>query len=81
MAATVGSDRGKSPDGCVVLARGTNGDLPGAAAHAAEMTYYDTGNGGYVFSVGSICFGGSLVQDASLQQIVRKALDTGLGRL
>ena len=65
----------------MVLARGTNGGQPHAAAHAAEMTYYDTGHGGFVFSVGSICFGGSLVQDTYLQQIVRKALDTALGHL
>jgi hypothetical protein len=64
-----------------VLARGTNGEQPDAAVHAAEMTYYDTGHGGFVFSAGSICFGGSLVQDTYLQQIVRKALDTALGHL
>lgn len=79
--ATISSDRGKSPDNLVVLARGTNDAVCDAAAHAAEMTYYDTGHGGFVFSVGSICFGGSLVQDPQLQQIVRKALDTGLGHL
>jgi Tachylectin len=81
VSATVADDRGRSPDNLVVLARGTNGEQPCVAAHAAEMTYYDTGHGGFVFSVGSICFGGSLVQDTYLQQIVRKALDTALGHL
>jgi hypothetical protein len=27
------------------------------------MTYYETDSGGFVFSAGSLCFGGSLVQD------------------
>ena len=79
--ARVGSDRGASPKNIVVLARGTNPPVNGGGDHAAEMTYYDTGHGGFVFSVGSICFGGSLVQDGKLQEIVRKALDTSLGRL
>ncbi len=79
--ANADDDRGVSPGNLVVLARGTNALQPGAKAHAAEMTYYETPSRGFVFSVGSICFGGSLVQDPMLQQIVRKALDTALGRL
>jgi N,N-dimethylformamidase len=39
------------------------------------MVYYDTPSGGWVFSVGSITFGGSLVKDEQLQTIVRNALD------
>jgi hypothetical protein len=42
--------------------------------HAAEMTYYDTQAGGFVFSVGSMTFGGSLVEDATLQKIVNNVL-------
>jgi hypothetical protein len=42
------------------------------------MTYYDTGKGGFVFSVGSICFGGSLVQNANLQIIVANALNKAI---
>jgi hypothetical protein len=40
----------------------------------ADMTYYPHPGGGFVFSVGSISFGGSLVVDSSLQQILRNAL-------
>jgi len=39
------------------------------------MTYYETGAGGGVFAAGSLSFGGSLVVDPVLQQIVRNVLD------
>jgi hypothetical protein len=42
------------------------------------MTYYRTSAGGFVFSAGSISFGGSLVIDPVLQQIVRNALNACL---
>jgi hypothetical protein len=45
--------------------------------HAA-MTYYDLSGGGFVFSAGSIAFGGALVIDWQLQRIVRNALDEKL---
>jgi len=70
VAASVGNDRGAPPANLQLLARGTNSET-----HAADMTYYETGNGGFVFSVGSICFGGSLVQDVSLQTVVKNALN------
>ena len=61
------------PSGLVVLATGenimSNGEWVGA-----DMTYYDHPGGGFVFSVGSITFGGSLVVDTKIQQIVRNAL-------
>ena len=76
---TQGTDRGFPPSNVQVLARGTNeqflnedGVLEGP--HAAEMTYYDTQAGGFVFSVGSMTFGGSLVEDATLQKIVNNVL-------
>jgi hypothetical protein len=62
-------DRGSPPLGTVVLARGTN---PG---FGADMTCYTTPAGGVVFSVGSISFGGSMVDDPGLQQIIRNVLD------
>jgi hypothetical protein len=71
--AAVGSDRGVPPANLQLLGRGTN-----SATHAADLTYYDTGNGGFVFSAGSICFGGSLVEDANLQTIVRNALNQAI---
>jgi hypothetical protein len=71
--AAVGNDRGVPPANLQLLGRGTN-----SATHAADLTYYDTGNGGFVFSAGSICFGGSLVEDANLQTIVRNALNQAI---
>jgi N,N-dimethylformamidase beta subunit-like protein/tachylectin len=65
----LGDDRGVAPSGLELLARGTN-----ACGYGGDMTYYRTGNGGFVFSAGSLSFGGSLVVDSALQQIVRNAL-------
>jgi hypothetical protein len=42
--------------------------------HAADMTHYDTQAGGFVFAAGSMTFGGSLVEDRTLQTIVNNAL-------
>jgi hypothetical protein len=58
------------PDGLVVLASGEADDKgPGA-----EMVFYEHPGGGLVFSVGSLTFGGSLVVDPALQQLVRNVL-------
>jgi FG-GAP-like repeat len=57
---------GPLPPGLVVLAR--------ASPPEAEMTFYEHPGGGSVFSAGSIAFGGSLVVDPVLQQIVRNVL-------
>jgi hypothetical protein len=65
-------DRGTPPDNIELLARGTNVGEDGV--FGADMTYYETPAGGFVFSVGSISFGGSLVTDPVLQQIVSNAL-------
>lgn len=85
----------RSPKNLRMLARGLNPeDYVGPASSAqypdpayrwdgrggAHMTYYDHPGGGGVFSVGSIAFGGSLVVDPVLQQIVRNVLDRFLGR-
>lgn len=67
-------DRGIAPAGLQLLARGTN------RGYGADMTYYETDGGGFVFSAGSISFGGSLVQDPKLQAIVRNVIDTALQR-
>jgi hypothetical protein len=67
------------PENLRLLARGTNrradGDL------TAHMTYYEHHGGGFVFAAGSLCFTGSLVQDADLQIIVKNALDKALGQV
>jgi N,N-dimethylformamidase len=77
--ASEGSDRGSRPSNLQVLARGTNRKATGNLT--AHMTYYEHPGGGFVFSAGSLCFVGSLVQDPHLQLIVKNALDTALGRL
>jgi hypothetical protein len=80
--AKFGNDRGVPPKNLVLLAVGQNkccddredGDLK---VHiGAHMTYYDHEGGGFVFSVGSLCFTGSLVhkEETQLQQIVKNAL-------
>jgi hypothetical protein len=66
------TDRGTAPSNLQVLARGTNQSIQGPVS--AHMTFYETTAGGFVFSVGSLCFTGSLVQDENLQAIVRNAL-------
>jgi hypothetical protein len=50
---------------------------PGGAL-GAEMLFYQTGAGGYVFAASSLNFPGSLAVDAACQQIVRNVLDTCL---
>ncbi len=76
--AWLGDDRGSPPTNIQLLARGTNEPVEGPVT--AHMTYYETGNGGFVFSVGSVCFCGSLVLDANLQIIVKNALNQGLNQ-
>jgi hypothetical protein len=63
-------DPDRSPRNTVVLARKTN-------SGEGNMVYreIDNGNGGFVFSVGSICFVGSLVEEESLRKIVGKVLN------
>lgn len=69
VSSSIGDDRGIPPPGTVLLARGTN-----SCGYGGDMTFYKTGAGGFVFSAGSISFGGSLVQDATLQKVVKNAL-------
>jgi hypothetical protein len=73
--AYLADDRGDPPAGLQLLARGTN---PGPLG--AEMTVYRADGGGLVFSAGSICFGGSLVQDAALQTVIDNALGAAFDR-
>ncbi len=74
VSATGADDRGSAPSNLQLLARGSN---PG---YGADMTYYETGAGGFVFSAGSISFGGSLVQDSNLQAVMKNVLNECLGR-
>ncbi|MEZ4387017.1 MAG: DUF6605 domain-containing protein [Candidatus Krumholzibacteriia bacterium] len=67
-------DRGIPPANLELLARGLN-----AGGYGADMTYYQTPAGGFVFCAGSISFGGSLVEDPILQQVVRNALAEAYG--
>jgi len=61
------------PEGLEILATGQNW-LEDGQWKGAEMVYYAHPGGGFVFSAGSITFGGSLVVDPKIQQIVRNAL-------
>jgi hypothetical protein len=64
------------PDGLVVLAEGA----PDGVGPGAEMTYYDHPGGGFVFSAGSLTFGGSLVVDPVLSALVSNVLNrAGVG--
>ncbi|WP_394555173.1 N,N-dimethylformamidase beta subunit family domain-containing protein [Agromyces sp. MMS24-JH15] len=59
------------PAGLAFLATGVfDGTGPGA-----DMVSYDHPGGGFVFSVGSLTFGGSLVVDATIQQVMRNVLE------
>ncbi len=66
---------GPAPADEQVLGRG---ELSTAAGYAGHMTYYRTPAGGFVFAIGSITFGGALVEDRALQQVARNALDACL---
>jgi hypothetical protein len=66
------SVQGQSPMPFEYLATG------GADSVDGNMVYRSTSAGGFVFSVGSISFGGSLVVDKQLQKIVCNALDASL---
>ena len=68
------------PPNLIVLARGQNWHERDAWK-GAEMVYYDHPAGGFVLSVGSIQFGGSLAIDRNLQQIIRNALTTSPARI
>ena len=63
-------DSSEPPRGLSILARG----IADEEGMGADMTYYEHHGGGFVFSAGSITFGGSLVVDPKIQQIVRNAL-------
>ncbi|MES3021186.1 MAG: N,N-dimethylformamidase beta subunit family domain-containing protein [Pseudomonadota bacterium] len=62
------------PAGMVHLAKGCN-----AWGSGADMTYFTHAGGGGVFAVGSITFGGSLVVDAVLSQMMRNVFARFLG--
>jgi hypothetical protein len=71
--AWVDNDRGAPPAGLQLLAVGQN--QPTEGWYGAHMTHYCHSGGGFVFSVGSLCFTGSLAVDPVLQRIVRNVLD------
>lgn len=58
-----------SPGQTVVLARGTNLNNGGA-----DMTYYDHPGGGFVFSAGSLSYGGALVRDRFMGLMLKNLL-------
>jgi len=58
------------PNGLVVLATAD----PDGGGLGAEMVYYEHPGGGIVFSAGSLTFGGSLVVDRTIQELIRNVL-------
>jgi N,N-dimethylformamidase len=55
-----------------------HGEIMHQGVYTGHMTYYDNAAGGFVFSAGSISFGGSVPVDTTLAKIVRNALDACL---
>jgi hypothetical protein len=64
---------GAPPANIQILAEGTNSGPMNN--YAAQMTYYDTAAGGFVFAAGSLTFGGSLAVDSKLQQVLQNVLN------
>ena len=62
-------DRGDPPPWVQLLARGAN------HRYGADMTYYHTDAGGFVFATGSINFCGSLVICPKLTLLIKNVLD------
>ncbi len=62
-------DPDNSPANVVLLAKGQNPNGGGA-----NMVYYDHPGGGYVFSVGSISFGGTFIRYENMQRMIRNLL-------
>lgn len=62
-----------SPSNVQVLAVGEN------PSGGANMAYYKTSGGGFVFAAGSLSFTGSLAVDPVLQQVVKNALRAATG--
>jgi hypothetical protein len=52
-----------------------HGQLATDAGYTGHITYYENEQGGFVFAIGSITFGGALRADSSLQTIARNALN------
>lgn len=55
--------------GAVVIAVGQN------AAGGGHLTWWDRGNGGWVFAAGSLTFAGALGHDPALDQLMRNVMD------
>jgi hypothetical protein len=70
-----GEGNGPAPAGQQILARG---ELVTHEGYTGHMTLHANDNGGWVFAIGSITFGGSLVVDPTLQQVARNALDAAV---
>jgi N,N-dimethylformamidase beta subunit-like protein/tachylectin len=69
-----GDGNGPPPANLQVIAHGQIA----YSGYTGNMTYYDTAAGGFVFSVGSISFCGSVPVDTNLAKIVKNALNACL---
>lgn len=50
----------------------------GTQQGGSHMVYFERGNGGWVFSAGSLCFNGALAHDRALAGILRNAVNAGV---
>jgi hypothetical protein len=50
----------------------------GVQKDGSHMVYFERGNGGWVFSVGSLCFNGALAHDPAMSGILRNAIQAGV---
>jgi hypothetical protein len=69
--------RRKCKEALSVVARGWIPPEKAGGPHlwGADMTYYETPQGGAVFSAGSITFGGALQGDAVLTRMIKNVLE------
>ena len=64
-----------SPDETILLAKGTNQEEGGA-----EIVYYETDNGGAVYSVGSMTYVPSILVDDSISTMTSNVINRFLGK-
>ena len=71
---TTGDPAHPPPSGVDVVGEGSN-EVNGTPVHAQMVFWTFQPGGGHVYSVGSIAYGGSLVKDTALQQILLNVLN------
>ncbi|MFE0028211.1 N,N-dimethylformamidase beta subunit family domain-containing protein [Amycolatopsis sp. NPDC059021] len=65
-------------DGAGPLLPGVRRIAHGTQNHGSDMVFWDKGKGGWVFSVGSLCFNGALAYDPAMSRLLRNAVLSAL---